>query len=561
MYPGVEYLDEIGARIDPKPFFVCEYAHAMGNAVGNLQEYWDVIENHKRLIGGCIWDWVDQGLQKEIPGKPGEYFFAYGGDYGDRPTDWNFCANGLTTPDRSITPKMEEVKKVYQYIGIKPKDILNGKISIKNKYQFINLNKFDLCWELTCDGGVIEAGNLTTLDIEPGEMAEVTLPFTKPQLKAGGEYFMKVTFKLHTDEIWAACGHAIAWEQMAVAFAVPAVEPVYPFTLSSLSYREDGDWIFVSGKAFNLKFNKRVGTVTDLEYFGTSMLETKQEAIYGVRPETKMLYWDTMTHARVAGPMLNIFRAPIDNDYMFGGGYGPKWRDAAMHTMRPEVKNTSVKKQGDALEIIVTIDSKSTKGYTVRQHTIWKIYGNGFVDVTTDFDPDKLDYPLGKLGFLLQMPEGFEKVTFYGAGPHENYRDRLRSAAIGSYATTVDDMFVPYLRTQDCGNRSDVRWFTVSNHNGFGMMVVADSLMNFSALHYTPLDLEKANHPYELTRRKETILTVDMQHCGLGGGSCGPGPMEKYLLKTEKATFSFSIRPYIGNMGNMEDVAKVKLKN
>jgi beta-galactosidase len=232
MYPGVEYLDEIGARIDPKPFFVCEYAHAMGNAVGNLQEYWDVIENHKRLIGGCIWDWVDQGLQKEIPGKPGEYFFAYGGDYGDRPTDWNFCANGLTTPDRSITPKMEEVKKVYQYIGIKPKDILNGKISIKNKYQFINLNKFDLCWELTCDGGVIEAGNLTTLDIEPGEMAEVTLPFTKPQLKAGGEYFMKVTFKLHTDEIWAACGHAIAWEQMAVAFAVPAVEPVYPFTLS-----------------------------------------------------------------------------------------------------------------------------------------------------------------------------------------------------------------------------------------------------------------------------------------------------------------------------------------
>jgi beta-galactosidase len=561
MYPSVESLDETGAKNDPRPFFVCEYAHAMGNAVGNLQEYWDVIEKHDRLIGGCIWDWVDQGLQKEVPGNPGEYFFAYGGDYGDRPTDWNFCVNGLTTPDRSITPKMKEVKKVYQYIGIDPQDILNGKVNIKNKYRFINIEKFDLCWELSCDGCVIEAGTMAPLYLEPGRSTEVNIPFTKPQLKAGSEYFLKVIFKLRTDEMWASRGHVIAWEQMAVPFAVPAVEPVRPNTLSSLSYTIDGDWILVSGKTFGLKFNKRVGTITDLDYFGTPVLQTKPEVIYGIRPQTTMLYWDTLTTARVAGPMLNIFRAPVDNDYMFGGGFGPRWRRAALHTMRPEVKNISVGKQGGALMIEVDIDSKSPEGYTVRQHTVWKIYGNGFIYMATDFDPDKLNYPLAKLGFLLQMPEGFENVTFYGAGPHENYRDRLRSAAIGHYETTVDDMFVPYLRTQDCGNRSNVRWFTVRNHNGIGMMFVASGLMNFSALHYTPLDLEKANHPYELTRRKETILTVDMQHCGLGGGSCGPGPMEKYLLKTEKATFSFSIRPYIGNMGDMEDVAKMKLDN
>jgi len=561
MYPSVDWLDETGAKDDTKPFFMCEYAHAMGNAVGNLQEYWDVIEKHKRLIGGCIWDWVDQGLQKEVPGKPGEYFFAYGGDYGDRPTDWNFCVNGLTTPDRSITPKMEEVKKVYQYIAISPQDILNGKVNIKNKYQFINLEKFDADWEIRCDGSVIEAGNMPALHLEPGQSTDVTIPFTKPQLKAGGEYFLKVIFKLRTDEIWASRGHVVAWEQMVVPFAVPAVEPMHPESLASLSYKEDGDWINVSGKAFSLKFNKRIGTITDLAYFGTNVLLTKPEAIYGVRPETQMLYWDTLTNASVAGPMLNIFRAPVDNDYMFGGGYGPKWRKAAMYNMRPTVNNISVEKLGEALAIDVTIESKSPKGYAVRQHTIWKIYGNGFVDVTTDFDPDKLNYPLAKLGFLLQMPEGFENVTFYGAGPHENYRDRLHSAAIGRYETTPDDMFEPYVRTQDCGNRSNVRWFTVSNHNGVGMMVVANDLMNFSALHYTPLDLEKANHPYELTRRKETILTVDLQHCGLGGGSCGPGPLDKYLLKTEKATFSFSIRPYVGNMGNKGDVAKMRLGN
>lgn len=560
MYPSVEWLNEIGQQNDPRPFFVCEYAHAMGNAVGNLQEYWEVIENHNRLIGGCIWDWVDQGLQKEIPGKPGEYFFAYGGDYGDRPTDWNFCANGLTTPDRSITAKMEEVKKVYQYIAISPIDLLNGKVKVKNKYQFIKLNKFDLYWELSCDGSVIESGNMGSLNIAPGESADLVVPFTKPQLKAGAEYFLKVVFKLRTDEKWAQSEHVVAWEQMSVPFDVPAIEAVSPHSLSTLSYHENGDWVIVSGKTFNLKFNKLVGTITDMEYFGTPVLQTNPEAIYGVRQDTKMLYKDTMATARIAGPMLNIFRAPIDNDYMFGGGYGPKWRDAALYDMRPKVKNITVEKQSDALTITADIESKSPKGYSVRQHSTWKIYGNGFIDISTEFDPDKLEYPLGKLGFLLQMPEGFEKVSYYGAGPHENYRDRLQSAAIGRYGTSADDMFEPYLRTQDCGNRSNVRWFAVSNHNGVGLMFVADSLMNFSALHYTPLDLEKANHPYELTRRKETILTVDLQHCGLGGGSCGPGPMEKYLLKTEKASFRFSIRPYIGNMGDMGDVAKIKLK-
>ena len=559
MYPKVEWLDETGAKDDPKPFFMCEYAHAMGNAVGNLQEYWDVIEKHKRLIGGCIWDWVDQGLQKEIPGKPGEYFFAYGGDFGDRPTDWNFCVNGLTTPDRSITPKMEEVKKVYQYIAISPVDILNGKVNIKNKYQFINLKKFDLSWELACDGTVIEAGGLHPLDVEPGNSTEVSIPFSKPQLKAGGEYFLKVIFKLATDETWAPRGHVVAWEQMAVPFAVPSVEPVHPVSLESLAYSESGDTINVSGKSFMLKFNKKAGTITDLKYFDTEVLKTKPEAIYGVKPETKMLYKDTTTDERAAGPMLNIFRAPVDNDYIFGKGPGVKWREAQLYDMQPEVKNISTTLENGVLKIEENIESKAPKGYTVRQHTIYKIYGNGFVDVTTDFDPDKLDYPLAKLGFLMQMPEGFEKVTYYGAGPHENYRDRLHSAAIGQYETSVDDMFVPYLRTQSCGNRSNVRWFTVTNHNGTGMMIVADPLLNFSALHYTPLDLEKANHPYELTRRKGTILTVDLQHCGLGGGSCGPAPLEKYLLKTEKATFSFSIRPYTGNMGSRTDVAKMKL--
>jgi beta-galactosidase len=163
---------------------------------------------------------------------------------------------------------------------------------------------------------------------------------------------------------------------------------------------------------------------------------------------------------------------------------------------------------------------------------------------------------LPKLGFIFSLNEGFENVEYFGAGPFENYVDRKRAAFIGRYATTVDDMFVPYVRTQDCGNRTDVRWFTVTNHEGTGILVSAPKLMNFSALHFTPVDLDRANHPYELIKRKETILTVDLAGCGLGNGSCGPPPLDRYLLKTNKAVFNYIIKPYTSLSGDKDEVAK-----
>jgi len=558
MYPSVEWLDNTGGKESPKPFIMCEYGHAMGNAVGNLQEYWDVIAKHKRLIGGCIWDWVDQGIKKEVPGKPGEYFFAYGGDFGDRPTDWNFCVNGLTTPDRSVTPKMEEVKKVYQYITVSPEDILKGKVKIKNNYQFINLDKYDASWEMSCNGKLIDAGFLAPVDLKPGDSKELTIPFTKPQIQPGGEYFLKVLFKLKKDELWAKRGYVMAWDQMAVPFQVPEVKPDRNIP-GGIQCEEKGDRIDVSGKYFTLGFNKKVGTITDLSYWGTEIFKTKEEAVYGgkkIEDHRHTIWQDTITSEKVSGPMLNIFRAPADNDR----GYATKWREEGMAEMIPEVKSFTIKEENSVIKIETEIESRTIKGYTVRQHTSYKIYGNGFIDVTTEFDPDTLDYPLAKLGFIMQLPKGFEKVTYYGAGPHENYRDRLHSAAIGQYETTVSDMFVPYLRTQECGNRSNVRWVTVTNHNGTGMMVAGNPVFDFSALHYTPEDLDRANHPYELTKRSETILSIDMQHCGLGGGSCGPGPMDKYLLKTQKAVFRFSIRPYTDKMGDRSQVSIMKVE-
>ncbi len=557
MYPRVEWLDETGAKENPKPFIMCEYAHAMGNAVGNLQEYWDVIEKHPRLIGGCIWDWVDQGLAKPVPGKAGEYFFAYGGDFGDRPSDWNFCINGMTTPDRQVTPKMEEMKKVYQYVGFEVVDLLKGKINIKNKYQFINLNRFDAEWELTCDGVVIQGGNLPAIDLLPGESKEIMIPFTQPILKAGSEYHLKVLFTLAKDEVWAKRGHIMAWEQFAVPYTTGAAPVMTEEGMFALTIDEQQDDINIAGKNFSVTFNKKVGTITRLEYFNTEVMSTDPVAIAGIKPETKMLHWPATHDKHIAGPVLNIFRAPVDNDYIFGGGHGPKWRDNQLAHLATEVKAFEVKPVSDkAVEISVEIQFTSPTGYGVTMQSVYTVWGNGCIDIQNEFNPDAAKWPLARLGFIMEMPEGFENVTYYGAGPHENYVDRKRSAAIGRYSTIVDEMVEAYVRPQDMGNRSDVRWFTLTNHMGQGMMVVADRLLNFSALHYTPLDLEQANHPYELQRRKETILTVDMAHCGLGGGSCGPGPMKRYLLNAEKATFRYSIRPYNRQLGDQNDWEK-----
>lgn len=545
MYPDVKWLERTGQKDDPKPFFICEYAHAMGNAVGNLQEYWDIFEKYPRLIGGCIWDWVDQGLSTPVPGKEGEYYFAYGGDFGDRPTDWNFCINGLTTPDRQITPKMLEMKKVYQYIGISDFNLNTKKLMIKNKYQFINLKQLDLSWELECNGKIIQANLLHPLDLAPGDQKEISIPINTPELLPGAEYFLKIIFSLRKDEFWADRGHVVAWEQMKVPFEIPDIDTKRSNNLPNLILSENKNEVYISGKFFNVVFNKTVGTISDLDYYNQNIIKTDPTAITGIKPETDMLSWPADHDKLIGGPMLNIFRAPVDNDYIFGGGHGPKWRKAKLAHLSTEVLNLNVNKLNNkTVEISVEIKSSSSTGYSVITKNIYTIYANGNINVQCTFIPDKIEWSLARLGFIMQLPEGFEKVEYFGAGPHENYIDRKSSAAISRYKTTADDMFVPYIRPQDCGNRTDVRWVTISNHTGYGLTISSNQTMSFSALHFTPWDLEIANHPYELNKRDETIITIDMNHCGLGGGSCGPGPMERYLLPAEKATFSYTIKPF-----------------
>jgi beta-galactosidase len=543
MYPDVVWFEKEGLKDDPKPFFLCEYAHAMGNAVGNLQEYWDAIYAHDRLIGGCIWDWADQGLYKEIPGKPGEYFLAYGGDFGDRPTDWNFCANGLTTADRQITPKMEEVKKVYQNVLITSGDLLKGEILITNRFSFLNLNVFDASWNLTEDGVVLQSGWFNA-NVLPGDSQKYTIPFDQPELKPGREYFLNLKFTLKKDELWANAGHIVASEQLLIPYNAPMEVLPSATTFWPIQVTEIKDNTIIYGKEFQLVFNSKAGAITQLVYDNLSVIDTDNKAIYGIHPETGLISWDTTTISRIAGPRVNIFRAPVDNDYIFGGGPGPIWQKQGLDQLKDKVTGFTINKaEADRVVITVNLESVAPKGYLVKSTFTYTILANGQIDVKVDFDPMEVDWMLPKMGIIMEMPAGFENVSWFGAGPHENYRDRKTSAHIGLYHNTVSGMTEAYIRPQDMGNRSDTRWFTVINQQGRGVKMSGTAL-NFSTLHHLPTDLDKANHPYQLVKRSETIITIDAFHNGLGGGSCGPGPMEQYQLKSQPVSLQFSIAPF-----------------
>lgn len=547
MYPDVVWVNNEGQKDLEQPFFMCEYAHAMGNAVGNLKEYWEAIYKYPRLIGGCIWDWADQAIYKEIPGKPGEYFLAYGGDFGDRPTDWNFCANGLTTADRKITPKMEEVKRIYQNAEFTAVNLLQGEIEVLNRNAFVNLNKYKGVWELLEDGVAIQSGDFTA-NVAPGETAKLKLDYQKPRLKPGREYFLNLYLQLKKDEKWAKRGYTVAYEQLSVPYSVPKAEAATPEYSAQfkLTINEHEDYVCVKGKNFRVAFSRKAGTIANWYYDEVALIKTDPAAIYGIKPETRLVWWDTTTTARVSGPQTNLFRAPVDNDYVFGGGPGPVWQNMQLHSLSHSVKSFDVKQESDyKVRVSIDIASKSPKGFTADSRYVYVITADGRVDVEVDIDPQNVSWLLPKIGIIMEMPEGFEEVTWLGAGPHENYRDRKESALIGLYNKQVSEMTEDYIRPQDMGNRCDVRWFAVTDRRGVGIEFVGKGKMDFSALHHLPLDLEKANHPYELVTRKETIITIDAEHLGLGGGSCGPGPMEEYRLKAGHQKLSFSMRPVV----------------
>lgn len=445
-------------------------------------------------------------------------FFAYGGDWGDDPNDGNFCVNGLISPDRRVQPELYEVKQNYQDILIESVDILDESIKITNEYLFTNLkDKFNAHWALKEDDVIIQEGDFTAeeLDILPLTTKEVTVPFIKPsETMPGSEYWLNISFTLKNDESWAAKGYEIAKKQFKVPFKVPVKSFLDTNNMSSLVIKEDVNGLEIAGKDFNISFDCEKGTIVSLSYKGRQLIKE--------------------------GPIPNFWRAPIDNDR---GNNMPSqtrtWRTAGLNREVSSVETTVLSEKTIKVEVIGCLPTSTETEY----RTTFIIYGSGDILVKNTLIPGTGLPEIPEVGTIIKLSEGLENIKWYGRGPQENYWDRKKGADVGVYESTVDEQFFPYLRPQETGNNTDIRWMMLTDETGVGIMAIAEQpLLEGSALHYTPWDLDSAAHPYELERNDDITLKLSYHQMGLGGdNSWGAWPHPEYIL-TANQTYSYSYR-------------------
>ncbi|VAX26295.1 beta-galactosidase, partial [hydrothermal vent metagenome] len=512
------------------------YVHAMGNGLGNMQEYWDVIESNPIFMGACVWDWVDQGLYKKD--ENGTEFFAYGGDFGppDTPSDGHFSINGLILPNRKISPKMWEVKKVYQNIKILPVDLLSGKVKVKNKFIFTNLDKYIAQWEVKEDGVVIQNGELGMLNVEPLTEKTIDIPIQKINTKAGAEYWLKVKFVETEDNLWAGKGFEIAWDQMKLPLKVEKAEIVSLSNETAPKVFEDDNTVSITGDGFSIQFSKSTGIITSLKY-------NNKEYLYAGD--------DYKT-----GPHLNLFRAPLDND----AKVLHQWDKYNFMLMKEELQKFKViQDKNNTIRIISDIKYNANNKGAFLHRSIYTILDNGDINVDNQFIPVGNLPTLPEIAVSMIMNPEFEQLKWYGRGPNENYPDRKTGAAIGQYSSTVDEQYFPYIKPQATGSKQDVRWVMFSNSDNKGIMFVNGSYpFSFSALHYSQEDLAIAKHTNELKRSDEIYVNIYASERGVGNASCGPEILEQYEVKARPLSFSYSIRP-VENGKSADELARKKL--
>ena len=509
MYPRIDNMIKLDQQSDlqGRPFFLCEYAHAMGNAIGNLQEYWDYIEfESKRMIGGCIWDWVDQSMCKYGEPKTNMY---YGGGFGDYPNDQDFCCNGIITADRHVTPKLLEVKKVYQYVDFKLTD--DNKIRIRNRYCFTPLSDFTFSYSLLRDGRMIKSGTASLPEVQPGDSCFIELPCEMPE--GEGLYHLNLYLKLKQDTNWANAGHEVASEQILLRYGQPTLSTAATKPLD-LTLEEKDQQIKVTAEDFAFAINKQTGAVTELSYNGKPVIVTGDKIPFG-----------NLT--------FNGYRS-ISNDR----------KNNLMSTI--ESPNVTVEGAEDAIIINVKYNVKAGRdGQTnVPVATTYTVYKDGSIGVKSNFGNEN-NKDFSRLGLIAALDPRLGNVQWLGRGPHENYPDRKTSAFVGVWNNTVNGMTEEYIKPQSMGERCDVQWVTFTDDKGEGIRIRTGGKLAFSALHYMDEELWQTKYLHELKQiyRPEIILHLDAAMRGLGNQSCGPGPLQKYELQEKNYSYGFVIEP------------------
>ncbi len=521
-----KYLESGGTR----PYIQCEYAHAMGNSVGNLQDYWNLIEAHDIFQGGFIWDWVDQGLLTK--NEAGEEFWAYGGDLGgaDLQNDQNFCLNGIVNPDRTPHPALYEVKKVYQFIKFKDFDLDTRKLTIYNGYDFTNLDAFEFKYRLLKNGEEMTAVQIPSFSLKPHDTTSIQINLPD-ELSADYEYRLQVMATLKNAEVLLERGILVA--QSEFALTSPVLTDFTCEQTSTIEVKTLGVEVSISNEKFNVVFNKISGELVTLDYgFGNIIKDS---------------------------PSANFWRAPMDND--FGFKMPEKWEVwkiasqtqqlinfSAFSTSKPEKKLTKGKIKGSYAVVETQYHLAEVGGNSLISY---QINGEGEIKITvniTDLNDGLPNMP--RLGTNWSIDKRFNQAEWYGRGPHENYQDRMTSAFVGKYESSVQDLYFPYIRPQENGYRTDTRWLTLLDVNNQGIRIKAfDQTFGFSALNYSIEDFDEGvakinRHTTDVKPKDFINLNIDLAQMGVGGDtSWGAQPHDEYQIKPGNYKFSFVIAP------------------
>ena len=540
MYDRIDELESYARNHSDRPLVLCEYAHAMGNSVGNFQDYWDVIEKHKVLQGGFIWDWVDQGLVKT--NSDGVEFWAYGGDFGppDVPSDGNFCLNGLVEPDRRPKPALEEVKKVHQFISFdlhrkeNPVQSHAGvTIEIGNNYDFTNLDQFSFSWILSSAGQKMASGNLDLDSVGPGDAVTAPIEWDLPTERQGSELILTVSARTKSAKSLVPEGHEVAWEQFILN---PGAPVSFGVSEQSALLEKNEESFVVETEISTVSFDRTTGIMKEFSILKENILKDEK------------------------GFVPNFWRAPIDND--FGNDMHKRcaeWRFASKHR---KLKSIRAEATDGLVQVLVTYELENENQELMADFNItYTFNGEGQILVESTFNRLKKDLSeTPRVGLSAELTKDMEQISWYGRGPFESYWDRKTAAKIGIYTSEVGDLYWPYLRPQENGNRTDVRWLALySKEKKHGILIKGLPSIDFSAHHQRMEDFEslertdgrhrdgdivKNRHTTDVIERDLTSLNIDYRQMGVGGDdSWGARTHPEYRLEDSSYSYSFIIVP------------------
>ena len=519
MYTSFTELEKQAKADDPRPYFMCEYSHAIGNGSGSLAEYWDYIYKYPRLIGGCVWQWADHGLAK-IDEKTGERFLAYGGDFGDVKNDGFFHCGGFVNGDRRVQPDLNEYKKVLEPVYTYGFDPEKKTVTVKNRHDFQSLGYLEMKYTVKNNSDIIDEGVCDLPDVAAGEEVSVFIDYNEELLKAvsGEEYWLEVEYTTRKSSLWALKGHSVARSQFRLPQSSTTIIGV-PTVLDTVAVKDTVFSLELIGGEFALKFNKQSGIMDSYIYNGVEVIRE------GLRP----YLWRPLT-ATDMSRNANI------------------WKNARYNLLRTMLREFSYENNGDRCFVHTKLCLAANGSIPSIECTVnYTVYGNGTVDVDSVFEPLVENLAsLPKIGFQLKLEDKFDYIGWYGKGEHNSYIDKQESAFVGEYHGTVEEQFFPYIKPQAQGNKMDCRWMSISTVRGIGVMFTGKPFINASAYHYTDEQIEQIRHAHELKRGDYTTVNIDTAQCGIGTDSIGPEMLDKFrlYLNEQNKNFSFRFSPY-----------------